>query len=143
MKSGRRLRYLLPHRNRGTAGDRAAIAMLERSNPLPLPGPLADLKKMLSSINANIAFHERFLGKGKAAGKAWHYPARLIGERVLDVLQSAHEAAGHKTSVRYTDAILQFICEKLAPVCEQVGEESPALDTLRNELTRRRATDAP
>lgn len=101
------------------------------------------LKKTLSIINANIAYHERFLGKGKAAGKAWHYPARLIGERVLEVLQSAHEAAGHKTSVRYTDAILQFICEKLAPVCEQVGEESPALDTLRNELTRRRATDAP
>ena len=121
----------------------AAIATLERSSPLPLPGPLADLKKRLSSINANIAYHERILGKGKAAGKAWHYPARLIGERVLEVLQSAHEAAGHKTSVRYTDAILQFICEKLEPVCEQVGEESPALDTLRNELTRRRATDAP
>ena len=122
---------------------KAAIATLERRSPLPLPGPLADMKKTLSIINANIAYHERFLGKGKAAGKAWHYPARLIGERVLEVLQSAHEAAGHKTSVRYTDAILQFICEKLAPVCEQVGEESPALDTLRNELTRRRATDAP
>ena len=121
----------------------AAIATLERSSPLPLPGPLADLKKRLSSINANIAYHERFLGKGKAAGKAWHYPARLIGERVLEVLQSAHKVAGHKTRVRYTDAILQFICEKLAPVCVQVGEESPALDTLRNELTRRRATDAP
>jgi hypothetical protein len=91
-------------------------------------------ERVLATINANIEHYEKFLGASDSPGKAWHYPARLIGEHVLKVLQSADKAAGNKVRVRYTTPILEFICEKLVPVCEQAGEEVPSTNALLKVL---------
>jgi hypothetical protein len=117
---------------------RAAIAMLERSLPPPWPGPLAEMKKTLAIIDANIEHHEKFLGAGDSAGRVWHRPARLLRDRVFKILQSADKAAGREVrSARYTEPILEFIREKLIPVCEQAGEDLPSTNAIRQILADR------
>jgi hypothetical protein len=97
----------------------------------------AKLEKQLAALDATIAYYEKFVGTGDSPGKAWHHAARLIWKRVCKVLQSAHDAAGRKKRVRLADPILDFICEKLAPVCDQAGEKRSTATALRKVLGER------
>jgi hypothetical protein len=119
-----------------------AIAAAERwghaKRPDGVDSPeLMALKTIRTTLEVNIAFYERHLGKGKKAGKFWHYYARLIGKRMLKALQSADRAAGRPIRTEYSEATLAFIGELLKPLCEQTGEEQPTTHAIRIVLLDR------
>ena len=56
---------------------KAVIAMLERSSPLPLPGPLADLKKDAVDHQRQYRLPRAISGQGKDNGQSLALPRAL------------------------------------------------------------------
>jgi hypothetical protein len=99
--------------------------------------PLTGMEQLLANIDADIAYYVELLGKGKSA-KAWHHPARIFGQHVLRVLQSADKAVGRKIRTEFNGRMLALILELLAPVCDLNREKlPPSSRAVRDALIKR------